>query len=292
MATKGTNGAAAPGTVGTEAEPLPRSLVWIASYPGSGALHLYAMLMHYLMEHDAPIAPGPIAKLATLESDPAHYVQFFNRPMAEMTAHDQMYARQRLLAQIARRGRMHLLCTNNRNATVADLALAPPGITRLAIYVARDPRDVAVSLMRLTGESQAAVMAHMAERNWGLPGSAALMPRLIGAWDDHVASWSTEKRYPVVSLRHEDIVARPAEVLALVVRSLDIPFDEAMIRSAADEAALDRLSAEEDGESAPGVERFGDIGPVGQWRDVLDPEPALILSERFGEAMRRLRYLN
>lgn len=295
MGTNGTgngagNGAATPGTVGSKAQPLPCSLVWLASYPGSGALHLYAMLVHYLAEQDAPLAPGLIARMAALESDAAQYAPFFERPLNEMTAYDQVYTRQRVLARIARQGEMNLLATHNANRRIEGLALAPPGITRLAIYVARNPLDVAVSLARQLDRPQGEVAAAMGQADFGLAGTDRLMPRILGDWSGHVAGWSTEKRYPVLSLRYEDIVAKPAEMLAVTIKAINMPFEPDRVERAVEAASLERLAAEEDG-GLRGAERFADIGTVGQWRDALDPYPANILREYHGKVMRRLRYL-
>lgn len=288
----GANGAAQqPGTRGSETEPLPRSIVWIASYPGSGAGLLHALLLHYLVDDPLPLDPAMIRELGVLDSNVEAYRRFFDGPLTEMTPWDQVYNRQRVIARLARQGpQMALVPTQNANRVIEGLALAPPGMTRLALYVARNPLDVAVSMARGLGLTQEAAVAAMTDPTTILPGNAALMPRAIGDWTGHVRGWAGERRYPVISLRFEEILASPEAALTGVLQALQIDVDAALVAHAVAAADLDRLVAEE-APDGPAGERFGDIGTVGQWQDHLDPGPARHLRDTLEPLMRRLGYL-
>jgi hypothetical protein len=97
-----------------------------------------------------------------------------------------------------------------------------PGGAKL-IYMARDPRDVAVSayhhqrtVMRRSGEMEAFVDSFLADR------------MSFGSWFRHIESWWPHRNDPnVLFLRYEDAIADLEGTVRRVSRFCDIPLDEA-----------------------------------------------------------------
>ena len=95
-----------------------------------------------------------------------------------------------------------------------------------AIYVMRNPRDVALSALnfrRMTGSlpDQAADADYLRAfiQAGGDPG---WLQQRMGTWGQHVQSWTTTDRFPVLTLRYEAIKASPAAEFARVVEFLGL----------------------------------------------------------------------
>lgn len=173
-------------------------------------------------------------------------------------------------------------------------------VTRTALYVVRDPRDVAVSLAHHQGRS-----LEWAVEKIGSPGAKmgesvdGPMPQLmqrIGTWSSHVRSWVENPPFPVHVLRYEDCVARPVETFARALAAARLgPVDEEDVTAAVESASFLRLRAAEEAggfRERPGTsERFFRRGRAGSWRDELSPALAAEVEATHGETMARFGYL-
>ena len=181
--------------------------------------------------------------------------------------------------------------------TSAGEPLFPPALTLGAIYLVRDPRDVAVSYAHYMNRDIDCIIEAM--RNPGAavgapPGalSPLLRQRLL-TWSDHVESW-LDAGLRLLLVRYEDLLANPAEVLSSVAAFLGWNTAPEIIAAAVETTRFSRLrSAEqkhgfESSARLPGP--FFRRGLAGGWRAALTPEQVRQLEHDHAAAMARAGY--
>lgn len=174
----------------------------------------------------------------------------------------------------------------------------PFDFTLGAVYLVRDPRDVALSLARHTGRSIDAAIAIMGTQDKIMDRSRyRLQPRLLqswGSWSQNVESWLAPAPFPVRVVRYEAIRADPVAALSGLLPALGFPVDHAAVKAAAAATALETLRAQEDATGfveAVGPHRFFGEGRVEGWRDRLTPAQTDRIEAEHGRVMARLGYL-
>ena len=169
-----------------------------------------------------------------------------------------------------------------------------------AIYVARDPRAVAVSWAHHNGVSHAMSVASMAgeteSRVTGLSSNLRAMQEGLGSWSSHVNSWRDQQALPLYFLTYEQLSADPVTTLASLAQWLEIDTDRAACTRAVERCSFNRLAVREVETGfveAASVERvFFRRGLTDSWRDELSPELAARIEEDHGPLMRELGYLD
>jgi len=173
----------------------------------------------------------------------------------------------------------------------------PPELSRGAVYIVRDPRDVAVSYAQFAGISIDDMILRMADSATAVPTrrehQAALFLQPFGTWSQHVLSWLDDGGMPVHPVRYEDLITGPWEELAKVAVFLDI--SSAAAAEAVRNVRFEKLRAQEEESGfrevvTPGA-RFFRQGQAGAWRSILSVAQAGRLEKDHAEVMARLGYL-
>lgn len=184
------------------------------------------------------------------------------------------------------------------------------GVNR-AIYVVRDPRDVAVSYAHHFGVDHEGAVQVMAVGNdlarllAPAPPAAAGADRgherdlepeeyLLPSWSRHVTSWCDQDAMAVLVVRYEDLHERPAEMLAAMLDLLEVSRTPSQIAAAVEASAFARLAFAEIfypfAEAAAPDRVFFRRGVAGGWRDELDPALARRIEHDHGAVMARFGY--
>lgn len=170
---------------------------------------------------------------------------------------------------------------------------------RAALYVVRDPRDVAVSFAHHTGMSLAAATALVCTRAAALAADPHRpwhqVPQRIGSWTEHVRSWVDQTGLPVHVIRYEDALADPVGTFGPAVRFAGIDVDHHQLTRAVHRASFERLSRQERERGfpeRPTVARvFFRQGTAGGWRTELPDALADKIVETHRDTMTRFGYL-
>jgi hypothetical protein len=167
------------------------------------------------------------------------------------------------------------------------------------IYIARDPRDVAVSryhyLVKIkllsTGSSVDGYVRDFIEDK--------LNPR-FGRWADHVMGWlaMSPSRRDFLFIRYEDLLGDTVRELAKVATLLGIPPHEERLKRAVELSTARRMRALEKKESEKWSTTKGTRASVpfvraarsGQWSEVLSPESVFAIEAAWGPVMQGLGY--
>lgn len=192
--------------------------------------------------------------------------------------------------------RQNFIKTHHANKRAGDGSRLIPGeLSCRAVYIVRDPRDVALSLARYVASEPAATVANMDDAGYALVTDKAA-PHLLGRWSDHVASWAEETRFPVLVLRYEDMCQNPVTEFTRFLEFCEMEVDQDLAMRSVEACQLAKLQRQEREQGfredkLPDADRpfFGQGGS--HWRTDLQPELARQIEADHGDVMRRFGYL-
>lgn len=264
-------------------------IVWLASYPKSGNTWLRAFLHNYIVNAQTPHSINSLTDFSVAECA----APFFGADAAGLSTE----AVQRLRPAVHEAlTRLHpglvFVKTHNANLAVHGIKLCTPECTQGAVYIVRDPRDVALSYAAHTGRDVDDIIALMGNEAAANATDAAQVFELLCSWSGHVLSWvAAEKRLLV---RYEDLLAEPERYFARIIRFLGTgEVDAARLQRAIKFSSFHELSAQEavQGYAAGGRgEKFFRAGRAEQWRERLTPTQAARIVAAHGAVMEKLGY--
>lgn len=172
----------------------------------------------------------------------------------------------------------------------------PPELSRGAVYLARDPRDVAVSCADFFGLDIDETIRRMNDQDAALANSqshgSTQLPQPLGSWSQHVASWLDDSKMPVHLVRYEDLLEDTPDELRKVAVFLGLPAEA--VADATQMVTFHSLQAQEEqkgfAEQLQAGKRFFRQGRAGRWRETLSAAQADRLWRDHEAAMMRLRY--
>lgn len=279
-------------------------IYWLASYPKSGNTWL-RLLLHSYFAGGAAVDINGMTSDGGHISDRAQFDEAIGLAASDLT--DAEIAAWRLTA-LQNWGRTltrpAYLKTHDIRLAAAEAVSAEPetsghgGATLGAIYLVRDPRDVALSLARHIDRSIDEAIDLMATRDQVMNQSRRRLrprlPEIWGSWSQHVESWHMPAPFPVHVISYESLRAEPEATFAVVLAALRLPLDQAAIKAAVAATALEILRAQEAVKGFiewPGARGFFGEGRVQGWRDRLTAAQIARIEAAHGPAMRRLGYL-
>ncbi|KQX20754.1 hypothetical protein ASD39_04140 [Sphingomonas sp. Root50] len=167
-----------------------------------------------------------------------------------------------------------------------------------ALYLVRDPRDIALSLAPFWGWSLDRTVAFINDPDADLQGipkhfSQQIFQKTLD-WSSHISSWLDQTRVPILVIRYEDLRASPVRWLTRAVEFLGLRVAAADIARAVELTDFDRLRREE--ETHGFSERFR-VGTTffrraepGEGRTLLDRPLRQAIERAHGAMMERLDY--
>jgi len=272
-------------------------LVWIASYPKSGNTWVRAFLHNYIRQPEAAYDINRLTDLTASDVNAERYARYDPRPPSQYGVAG--VQRMRPLVQrdlMALDPSLVFVKTHNARLTVAGTPLITPDVTAGAIYIVRDPRDVAVSYSRHRGRSIDDTIAFMANPQAATGGTDSKVHEWLGTWSVHVNSWTARADPRVFVLRYESLIAAAAGSFGPLVEWLGQHPPAERLERAIRFSDLAELRAQEQARgfkerAAEATGPFFGAGQPGHWRGVLSPAQAGRLEQDHAAAMRRFGYL-
>jgi hypothetical protein len=184
--------------------------------------------------------------------------------------------------------------THSANDHAHNTQLIPPTLTRSAIYILRNPLDMVISYASHFGIPIDRALESIGSANNTLKGNDAAAYQFIGKWANHVTTWANARKFPVLILRYEDMLANPHETFGKVVKHIGLPTDMEKLERAIDFSSFEVLQKQElalgFSENSKKQDRFFRQGKSDQWQNQLTPAQIDKVCADHGGVMKRYGY--
>ncbi len=273
----------------------PRTLIWLASYPKSGNTWLRAFLANYFIDGSEPVSINEMQKISFGDSSAPAYADLGRCDPARLGPAQIVGLRERHLERVSGNGEINFVKTHNAHARVSGRWLIPARLTRAAVYIIRDPRDMVLSYAdHFALDPEAAAAAIASAKNHVAANSRTVM-QFLGDWSGHVKGWTRTRDFPLLVLRYEDLLSDPQACFARVLRLIGAPLDARVLAQATRFSSFEVLAAQEAAagfrEKGGAQARFFRRGVSGQWRDELAGDIVERINADHGAVMKRYGYL-
>lgn len=275
-------------------------IIWLASYPKSGNTWLRIVLTNYLRNSTEP------TDINALEAMPiASGRQLFDEVMgisaADLTPSEIACLRPALYEQLAAESDEPLFMKvhDAYTYTPQGVPLLSKTATQGAIYLIRNPLDVAVSLAHHNNESIDRTIRRMSTQQDMLSYHTAhllkQLPQHLLGWSGHVQSWLDEPTLALHLLRYEAMKRDPTLAFRGALHFAGFAIEEERLQRAIQQANFATLQQQEQrygfNERPPEAQSFFRKGEIGDWRNILTPAQVEQILQDHGAVMRRFGYL-
>lgn len=274
-------------------------IVWLASYPKSGNTWLRAFLANFVHPQDQPADINRLS-ISIGAGNRGNFDQIVGLESSGLTnAEIDSYLSgvyRRIAADAA-----ETLYFKTHDAYLVDqegIPRIPTDVTQCAVYIVRNPLDVAISFAHHMGRSLDATIEHMADSEFAFGRNPDRLHRQLRqpllSWSGHVESWLSHSEFPVHLMRYEDMLNRQVETFTACIQFLGLDCDTSRIQQALKNSSFETLRGQElkhgFRERPSAAASFFRSGSAGQWLKILSEEQVLSISESHGQTMKKLGY--
>lgn len=273
-------------------------LVYIASYPKSGNTWIRAFL--YNVTRISLGLPPDRDILQNLSRSSAYEVQLVDlfeqaigKPGDQFTVEDVVRARPAVHAAIAAKfNGISFLKTHDSGKVLLEMISARRAALG-AVYVVRNPLDIAISLKDFFRCTQDEAVQILNKQDFFYRPTPVF--EVWGSWSQHVERWTSPERREVLVLRYEDMLDKPLVAFATVLRHLRLALAPPQIVEAVEYSSFKSLREREAEtgfrENSNVADRFFREGRAGQWQDVLTKKQVKQILDANRAQMARFGYL-
>ena len=275
-------------------------IVWLASYPKSGNTWVRLLLGNLLGLQDSDDADS-FSPVAGISSARWIFDRYLSVDTYELTDEEIDRFRPAVYRKMAEQvdDLMFVKAHDSFQQLPDGQPIFPADCSRAAIYIVRDPLDVAVSYTHHRGETDfEKTVELMNEPTMAIGGkSNEQLRQLMKDWSGHYRSWTDQPGIPVLVVKYEDLSAdtpgqlrRIADFVGLDESSFAMSYEEAAEASRFDR--LQKIEAEKGFRERPvKADRFFRSGRSGEGREQLSERLQQKLTAHHAEVMRELGYL-
>ena len=256
-----------------------RGIVWLASYPKSGNTWFRILLSNLAAGESGPSDINNLDERGGIAGS-RHEFEATTMLDSGLLSHDDIdRLRPRVYEAIAAEtSKLRWIKVHDAYTSTPDgEPVLGRNVARAAVYLVRDPRDVAVSSAYHNAATIDDTIKFLNATDSTIAGSReGLAPQLrqtLTNWSGHVTSWLDQTDVPVHIVRYEDLLAAPAEcfsdALKFAGRSATLSEIERAVRHA-DFAKLQRQESEKGFKERVSHTPFFHSGRAGGWREFAD----------------------
>lgn len=273
----------------------PRSKIWwIASFPKSGNTWVRVFLSSYMRGGGVSINTN----ITRNDLDPYFWQAVSPIPIDQLQLHEATMIRPAVLFHLATMFNSPFAPLLVKTHSLYDRARynIPPCLTYGAIYLVRDPRDVAISWAKHVGKPLDEVISHMNNPTCALSPDNGPLHHMASSWSEHVSSWTDVEyvRSPVLVLQYEKMISNPEAAFRSILDFLSIEMNEKVFAATLAATTIDELRKLEDAETfieKKHGDRFFNKGIAGGWKDVLTNKQREQIEADHGDVMKQFGYL-
>lgn len=275
-------------------------IIWLASFPKSGNTWTRAFLHNLLKimqgESDGLTSVNKMAEYSTWEIGAKLYEKILGKPVGEATRAEIANARPLAQAELAGQSEGMIL-VKTHNALVLDRGFSTINfaVTSGAIYVVRNPLDVAISYSHHVSRTIDQAIKAMEIRGVETHVNENVVYEVYGSWSQHVESWTKKPHRAIYVMRYEDMLDNPAVTFGKLAQHLLLNPTPDQLEKAIELSSFDRLQKLEQDEGfvekPKAAEKFFREGRAGQWQAILTGEQINRIIAVHGDQMAKFGYL-
>jgi hypothetical protein len=272
-------------------------ILWLASYPKSGNTWMRAFLANLILDSAAPLSLARIGEVCPSEPAEVWFRPFAQGKVADLPAREIAALRVKAQERVVSLNRNVVpMKTHSYLGEDCGHPIFSMSATFGAVYIVRDPRDVAISAADHFGKTLEEMIEMMADPlATGMPMPGVIVHELQSSWSNHVESWTKWNHPGIFVVRYEDLLADPLDQFGRIARHFGIATDPARIARAVESSSfkqLQKMEAEQGFvERSLHSERFFRAGRAGGWQEKLTPEQARRIESDHAAQMKRYGYL-
>ena len=272
------------------------NIVWLASYPKSGNTWLRAFLANLIANSADPVPLDQLSNYAEDEANPDLFSALAGQPSSSLEISEIAALRPAVHAAIAERSEgTRFVKTHNMAGSFNGHPLHNMQVTAGAIYVVRNPLDVAVSMTHHFGIDMDAAIERLGNESVATANDALFVSQILGSWSLHVQGWADIRHDRVLVVRYEDMIEKPAKTFLKIAKLVGAGQDRARVERAIKRADFHSLAAMEKQhgfvEASDTGARFFRKGRHNEWRTLLTRDQVQQVVSRHREQMRRFGYV-
>lgn len=290
----------APSTTQAERYPGPKSgLVWLASYPKSGNTWTRAFLSNLAANLDGDneeLDVNSIGRFSAGENFTPLYEDLLGFRPTESHRKEIAALRHKVQKSIADTFE-GLVFVKTHNGLVLDHGrpIINFEVTSGAVYIVRNPLDVAISLAHHMGITIDDAITTMGTRDVTTPINDKRVYEIWGSWSQHVESWTRKPHHAIYVMRYEDMLSEPEKTFGGLAKHLLLAGTPQQIDLAIERSSFANLKKQEDEkgfvEKSERADRFFREGRSGQWKEILSRPQVRRIVRDHGEQMTRFGYV-
>jgi len=275
-------------------------ILWLASYPKSGNtwtrnfLHNLLNILEGRDESEQDI--NAMNEFTFWEISAKAYEKFLEKPVTESTREEIAAVRPKVQEMIAESTdglamvKTHHCLVMDRGVPAINLA-----VTAGAVYIVRNPLDVAISLANHISGTIDDAIKMMETRGLETAIGEKNVHEIYGSWSQHVESWTRKAHRGIYVMRYENMLADPVRIFGGLARHLLLNPKPEQLKLAIDRSSFEVLKKQEDEagfrEKPDKAERFFRSGKSGEWQDKLTRRQVRQIVSVHHVQMQRFGYL-
>lgn len=267
-------------------------IIWLASYPKSGNTWMRSLLAHYFMPAGQAPDINNLRQFTTADVRQDFFDAANGGPFKASNIQEWVAMRGKALRLIsAAKPPHHFVKTHCQPIIVFDQHIIPPEVTTGAVYILRNPFDLAPSLARHQSSDIDTAIDRMTSPDTVMSSATGILD-LLGRWDDHVRLWTSAEGLKKHVIRYEDMLENPARaVRPLIGRFLGQKISAPKLARAIKATEFAKMQKQETekgfAERPAGMEAFFVKGQSGVWREDLTPAQVGRIRDAFLPALEQ-----
>ena len=272
-------------------------ILWLASYPKSGNTWLRAFLANYLLNARTPQNINTLSEFAYGDMRVDYYERVSGKSQTDLTWPEINRLRPRVHRFLAdaHPGTV-MVKTHNVLSAIQDIPTITPEVTFGAIYVVRNPLDVAVSFSHHYGLTLDQGAKAICFKPLEIKAKDGHILQVVSDWSTNVRTWLRAPGLYLKVLKYEEMTKSPGKTFSSVLDFLKIPKEKERLKRAIRHSSFKVLAGQERKagfiERPRNADRFFRKGAVGTWRQELAPEQVEMIVHCHKDMMSELGYLS